>query len=345
VIPKRKVAVLLLGLGALHLFSLFAGFFSPYDFAEQNRDLLYAPPSRLHFIDDQAQWHLRPVACALAERADLPGTYAEDVHHCAAIHFFVRGSKYRFLGAFESSLHLFGVEKPYRIFLLGSDGYGRDVFSRILYGSQLSLFSGLLAMCLSLIVGTSLGIAAGYYGGGFDAAVMRCAELFLALPWIYLLFAIRAFLPLHISPGRTFFMIFAVIGLVGWARPARLIRGVALSGRERGYVLAARTFGAPDFYLMRRHLLPQAYSILLTQAALLVPQYILAEVTLSFLGLGIGEPAPSWGNMLATLQQYDVLVSYWWMWAPGLLLIPVFLVYQILGNALQESADCRAYSR
>jgi peptide/nickel transport system permease protein len=171
---------------------------------------------------------------------------------------------------------------------------------------------------------------------------MRCVELFLALPWLYLLFAIRAFLPLHISPIRTFFLILAVIGMVGWARPARLIRGVALSGRERGYVLAARTFGGSGFYLMRRHLLPQAYSMLLTQAALLIPQYILAEVTLSFLGLGVGEPVPSWGNMLATLQQYDVLVSYWWMWAPGLVLIPVFLIYQLLGNALQESADCSA---
>jgi peptide/nickel transport system permease protein len=339
---KRKVTALLLGLAALHFLGLFAGFFSPYDFAEQNRDLLYAPPSRLHFIDNGGKWHARPLLCALAERVESPGSYAEDEHHCIPMQFFVRGTKYRFLGVFHSIVHLFGVEAPFRIFLFGSDGYGRDVFSRLLYASQLSLFSGLLATGISLMIGTSLGIAAGYYGGGFDALVMRCAELFLGLPWIYLLFAIRAFLPLHISPSRMFFMLFTVIGLVGWARPARLIRGIALSGKERGYVLAARSFGAPDFYLMKRHLLPQAYSILLTQAALLVPQYILAEVTLSFLGLGIGEPAPSWGNMLATLLQYDVLISYWWMWTPGLLLIPVFLIYQVVGNALQESADCRA---
>jgi peptide/nickel transport system permease protein len=342
---KNRVTVLFIGVGALYLLGLCAGFLAPYDFAEQNRDLLYTPPSRIHFLDAHGQWHLRPYVCAIGERDDDPGTYAEDRQKCVPVQFFVRGSSYRIVGLLQSRLHLFGVEAPYKIYLLGSDGYGRDVFSRLLYGSQISLFSGTLAMALSLLIGVLLGIAAGYYGGWFDAIVMRCVELFLALPWLYLLFAIRAFLPLHISPVRTFFLILTVIGLVGWARPARLIRGVALSGKERGYVLAARTFGGSNLYLMRRHLLPQAYSILLTQAALLIPQYILAEVTLSFLGLGVGEPVPTWGNMLSTLQQYDVLISYWWMWAPGLILIPVFLIYQFLGNALQESADCSVYSQ
>ena len=119
-----------------------------------------------------------------------------------------------------------------------------------------------------------------------------------------------------------------------WARPARLVRGVVLSARERNYVLAARGFGAGDLYLIRRHIAPQTFGLVLTQAALLVPQYILAEVTLSFLGLGVGEPVPSWGNMLAALQQYHVLSSYWWMWLPGLALVPVFLAYFALAEAL-----------
>jgi peptide/nickel transport system permease protein len=254
----------------------------------------------------------------------------------------VQGSRYELLGHFQSTWHLFGVDSPNRIFLLGSDGYGRDVFSRLLYGSQISLFAGFLATALTLTVGALLGTMAGYYGGWIDAAIMRCVEIFLALPWLYLLFAIRAFLPLHISPSRAFLLLIIVIGAVGWARPARLIRGVVLSGKERGYCLAAKGFGASDFYLMRRHLLPQTYSVLLTQAALLIPQYILAEVTLSFLGLGVGEPVASWGNMLGTLQQYDVLVSYWWMWAPGIAVIPVFFCYQLLGNALQQRARCSA---
>jgi peptide/nickel transport system permease protein len=156
------------------------------------------------------------------------------------------------------------------------------------------------------------------------------------LPWLYLLFALRAFLPLHINSGQAFLLIIAVIGAVGWARPARLVRGIVLSGNEREYVRTARLFGGSDLYVMRRHILPQTYGVLLTQAALLIPQYILAEVTLSFLGLGVGEPAASWGNMLAGLQQYHVLVSYWWMWVPGFAVIPVFLGYMLLANALQE---------
>ncbi len=222
---------------------------------------------------------------------------------------------------------------------MGTDSYGRDVFSRLLYGSQVSLLSGLLATALSLGIGALLGIVAGYYGGWVDAVVMRFGELFLALPWLYLLFALRAFLPLHINPGQAFLLIIAVIGAIGWARPARLIRGIVLSAKERHYVLAARVFGASDLYLMRRHILPQTYGVLFTQATLLVPQYILAEVTLSFLGLGVGEPAPSWGNMLATLQQYHVLVSCWWMWAPGFMLIPVFLSYLVLANIVQEKGE------
>ncbi|HTU41694.1 MAG TPA: ABC transporter permease [Candidatus Aquilonibacter sp.] len=339
---NKRLTAPLFSIVGIYLCVLLAGFLAPYNFATQDRNLLYAAPSRLHFVDTDGRWHLRPSVCVLTERLGAFGVYDEDRNNCFPIHFFVRGSTYRFLGVFQSTWHFFGVESPARIFLLGSDGYGRDVFSRLLYGGQISLFSGLLAMGLSLLVGALLGTVAGYYGGWIDGAVMRCSELFLALPWLYLLFAIRAFLPLHISPSRTFLLLIAVIGLIGWARPARLIRGVVLSGKERGYVLAARGFGGLDFYLMRRHLLPQTYSVLLTQAALLIPQYILAEVTLSFLGLGVGEPVPSWGNMLSTLQQYDVLISYWWMWAPGLALIPVFLIYQLLGSALQASADCNA---
>src|SRR5258706_9888156 len=127
---------------------------------------------------------------------------------------------------------------------------------------------------------------------------MRSAELFLALPWLYLLFAVRAVLPLSVSPGQAFLLLVLVIGLVDWGRPARLVRGVVLSARERNFVLAARGFGASNAYLLRRHLMPLTFRVLLTQMAVLIPQFILAEVILSFLGLGIGEPFPSWGNML-----------------------------------------------
>jgi len=155
------------------------------------------------------------------------------------------------------------------------------------------------------------------------------------LPWLYLLLALRALLPLHIDPVHVFFIVIALIGALGWARPTRLIRGMTLSLRERHYISAARSFGASDAYLIRRHILPAMSSLLFTQAALLIPQYVLAEVTLSFFGLGIGEPTPSWGSMLAALQQYRVLVSAWWLFAPGVLMAVVFYSYQALHDALR----------
>jgi peptide/nickel transport system permease protein len=143
-------------------------------------------------------------------------------------------------------------------------------------------------------------------------------------------------LPLHIEPVQAFILILVVVGLIGWARPARLIRGVVLSARAREYVVAARCLGASDVYLFRRHVLPQVHGVVLTQAAVLAPQYILAEMTLSFFGLGVAEPVPSWGNMLASLQRYHVLTSYWWMFAPGLALIPVSLLFYALADALHR---------
>jgi peptide/nickel transport system permease protein len=156
------------------------------------------------------------------------------------------------------------------------------------------------------------------------------------VPWFYLLLAVRAALPLHISPLSAFILVVGVIGLLNWGQPARLVRGVVLSGRERNFVQAAQGFGADGFYLLKRHLLPMSFSVALTQMALLVPRFILAEVVLSFLGLGIGEPFPSWGNMVAAAQQYYVLSSYWWMILPALAPVPIFLAYHALADALQE---------
>jgi peptide/nickel transport system permease protein len=167
---------------------------------------------------------------------------------------------------------------------------------------------------------------------------MRIAELFMALPWIYLLFAMRAFLPLTVPPLQAFVLVVVVFAAVGWARPARMVRGLVLSAKERDFVRAARGFGASGGYLLRRHILPETAGVVLTQVAILGPQFVLAEMTLSFLGLGMPEPVPSWGNMLASLQHYNVLVSYWWMYLPVVVMVPFFLGYLLLASLLQESS-------
>ena len=328
----------LLVLAALHGIIICAGFFAPYDPVEQDRKSPYLPPVRIHFVDSGGHLHLRPFAYSLRLREGSFDQYDEDTAQSHTIRFFVQGDRYHLLGLLPCRMHFFGADNA-RIYLLGSDGYGRDQLSRLLFGGQVSLLAGLLGAGITLFAGLLIGAMAGYCGGWKDSVLMRLAELFLALPWLYLLFALRAFLPLTVSPLGAFFLIIAVIGAVGWARPARLVRGVVLSAKERDFVRAARGFGASPFYLLRRHILPETYGVLLTQAAILIPQYVLAEMTLSFLGLGVPEPVPSWGNLLSSLQQYSVLVSYWWMYLPALVMVPFFLGYLGLASALQEQGQ------
>ena len=335
---QRKLVVLLTLLGAAHLMIACAGFFAPYDPTTQDRNHPYAPPMRPNFVDAAGHFHLRPFVYSENLREGSFDEYVRDTSHPIPLRFFITGTSYRLFGLIPMRLHLFGADGS-PAFLLGSDAYGRDLFSRMLYGGQISLLAGLLATALALSSGLLIGALAGFFGGWTDEILMRVAELFLALPWLYLLFAIRAFLPLAVSPVQAFFLVVVLIGTVGWARPARLIRGVVLSAKERDYVRAAKGFGASNSYLLRSHILPQAWSVVLTQAAILVPQYVLAEVTLSFLGLGVPEPAASWGNLLTSLQQYSVLTSYWWMYLPSLGMVPFFLGYLALASALQKRAE------
>lgn len=319
----------------LHGIIAAAGFFAPYDPVAQDRDRPYLPPMRVHMMDARGHLHLRPFFYPLRLQAGSFDQYEEDTATPVPLKFFKHGAAYRLLGFVPSHLHLFGATGS-RIYLLGTDTYGRDQLSRILYGGQVSLLAGLLGAGITLFLGALIGMAAGYFGGWRDELLMRIAELFLALPWLYLLFALRAFLPLAVSPLEAFLLVVIVIGMVGWTRPARLVRGVVLSVKERDFVRVARGFGASDIYLLRRHILPETASVLLTQAAILIPQFVLAEMTLSFLGLGVPEPMSSWGNLLSTLQQYNVLVSYWWMYLPALAIVPFFLGYLSLASALQQ---------
>jgi peptide/nickel transport system permease protein len=312
---------------------LLAGLIAPYDYAVQNRDFSFAPPTRVHFVDTKGKFHLRPFVYAVHDRS---AEYVEERKQMYPVRFLVRGAEYKIAGFWAASTHLFGVDEPARIFLVGTDQYGRDQLSRLLRGGQISLIAGLLAAALSIGIGLLFGVIAGYYGRLADEFVMRVAEVFMVLPWLYLLLGVKAFLPLNVDPAKSFLLVVAVIGIVGWARPARLIRGVVLSAKERNYVLAARGFGASDIYLLRRHILPQTMGVVLTQATLLAPRYSLSEMTLSFLGLGVSEPVPSWGNMLTSLQQYHVLTSYWWMFLPALPVIVVFWAYFTVANTLQE---------
>jgi peptide/nickel transport system permease protein len=329
---KARMRFFVIALIAMHIAILLAGVVAPYGRAAQNRGLAYVPPTRLHFRGASGL-HWQPFVYG---SINDPDGRREDLTREYPVRLFVRGDSYRVFGIFTTNFHLFGVDSPGRVFLLGTDSYGRDEFSRLLYGGQISLAAGLLATFIALAVATIIGTISGYFGKWVDESLMGSAELFLSLPWFYFLVGLRAFLPLHLSSTSTFLLIICVIGTIGWARPARLVRGVVLSARNRNYVLAARGFGGSDFYLLWRHVVPETFGVLLTQTALLVPQYVAAEAVLSFFGLGIAEPVPSWGNMLSTLQQYNVLISYYWLLAPACALVVTSVMYWLLADAIHH---------
>jgi len=333
---KRLPFLALTILAAVAGGTMFSRFLAPYNPSFQERRLPWAPPMRLHFMDNQGALHVRPFVYPWVEQSGRYAEYRADARHPQPLYFLLRTPCAGLHDMSDGCLHLFGLKGTERVFLLGTDRYGRDVFSRLLYGGRLSLLAGLLATALSLAIGLLAGSLAGYFRGLAETLLMRFAELFLAIPWLYLLLAVRAILPLRITPAGALLIVVAVIGGVGWARPALLVRSVVLSARERAYVFAARGFGASRWYLLWHHILPETRGVLLTQASLLIPQFILAEVTLSYLGLGFGGTVPSWGTMLAAVASYEVLASYWWMLSPVWVLIALFWAFQSLAGSVEE---------
>jgi peptide/nickel transport system permease protein len=225
---------------------------------------------------------------------------------------------------------------PSRTHWLGTDDYGRDVWSRYLYGTRWSVSVGLCATALVMLLGWAIGGLAGFQGGWVDWILMQITELFLVIPWLYLLIAVRAAMPLNLSPRRAFAILLFAIALTSWARPARIVRGLVLSLREKEYVQAALGFGVGGLTTFFRHVAPGTYGLLATQTLLLLPRFILAEVTLSYMGLGLGEPEPSWGTMILPLKQVYLLRDEWWRVLPLLLMIPFFAGLAMLARTLER---------
>ncbi|MCC6537473.1 MAG: ABC transporter permease [Bryobacterales bacterium] len=254
----------------------------------------------------------------------------------AALHVAALGAGWLAPALPEAQFREHALAPPSAQFWLGTDALGRDQFSRLLHGARISLFSGIGAALLAAIIGGALGLAAGLRGGWLDRAVMQAAEIFLSLPWTYALLALRAALPLDASPAAVLAGMLGLLAVVGWARPARLVRGIALSVRERHYVAAARSFGAGPVYLLRRHILPAVRPALAEFVCLAAPQFVAAEVTLSFLGLGLQEPAASWGTMLAAYTRYETMTAAPWMAAPAVALaVTALCYYGVFGSVRQ----------
>lgn len=262
---------------------------------------------------------------------DLPYA-APGFYKGASLSWFVKGEPYRVLGIIPASRRLIGTPEPGRVFLLGSDEFGRDWYSRLCHGASISLLIAPFAAAISLVVAVCLGIVAGAQGGWIDALLVKASEIFVVLPWFYVVVALRAALPLTLSGPTGLVIVFAVLAGLGSATPARVFRALVRSLRTREFVLAGRAAGAGPGRLFRWHVLPFLLPTMRTQFLVSVPAFIVTEVTLSFLGLGIAEPTPTWGSMLTPLQQYVVLTSYPWMFAPAIVVIVVCLALQIVAR-------------
>lgn len=324
-------------LAILYFMALFAGFFAPYSFERQDRQRFFHSPTGLQFRDGKL----------VVPRYTQVGTsfkYNPSPTDYQPVRFFVRGDKYKWLGLVPSNLHLFGTADPvnYPVYLLGTDQYGRDIFSRLLYGSQISLSIGLIGIALSFSFGMLIGGIAGYFGGWSDNLIMRVSELVMSIPGLYLIMALRMAFPPQLSSVQIYLLVVVILSFVRWAASARVIRGMALSIRERQFVLAARSLGQSNFRVIVKHLLPNTFSYVIVAATLSIPYYILGEVVLSFLNVGIQEPDASWGIMLNAAGNPDYLQSYPWLLAPGVAIFITVLAFNFLGDGLRDAVDAKS---
>ena len=339
----KKSHLAVVGITVLVLFYLgaaFCEFLTPYAPDEQRVDLRLSPPQRLHLYAEDG-FHLRPFVYGRSmskHPKTLQRMYTENREEQHGIQFFVRGDPYKLWGALRSDLHLFGVEDG-TIFLLGTDNLGRDVFSRILYASRISLTIGLVGVALSFVLGCILGGASGYFGGKIDMIVQRVTEVLLSVPSIPLWMLLSSVLPPRWSAIKVYFGITVILSLKGWTGLARVVRGKFLQLREEDYVMAAKIAGAKQSRIISGHLLPSFMSYLIVHITLAIPGMILGETALSFLGIGLRPPVVSWGTLLQQAQDFPVIVLYPWLLIPGLFVVVAVLAFNFVGDGLRDAAD------
>lgn len=332
-------------LAFMYVVALFAEPIAPYDPFQVRGQHKYVQPVPVTFFDPDGAFTFWPGVNGLVGSRDpttLRLTYVPDESVWYPVQLFVHGSQYRLWGLFETDVHLFGLspEMPDQtLFLLGTDRLGRDVFSRVVYGTRLSLSIGLIAVALSFVLGILFGGVSGYYGGWVDMAVQRTIEFIRSIPRIPLYMAIAAAIPPKWPVEYTYLAITLIVAVIGWTGLARVVRGRFLSLRGEDFVLAARLAGASERRIMFRHMLPSFTSHIIASLTLAIPGTILAETSLSFLGLGLREPAISWGVLLQETQNIQSVALSPWLLLPAVPLIVAVMAFNFFGDGLRDASD------
>jgi peptide/nickel transport system permease protein len=323
-----------------YLVAIFANFFSVQDINSFNAKYKYVAPTDIHWTDEDGSF-TRPYIVNITRKLNMETLEYEYTpgEEKFPIKFLHRGYDYKFLGLFETDIHLMGVDEGAELFLMGSDKLGRDIFSKVIHGARISLSIGLIGVFLSLIFGAILGGISGFYGGRTDTLIQRLIEVLMSFPSIPLWMALAASLPPHWSPLIVYFMITLILSLIGWTGIARVVRGIVMRLKEEKYTEAALLSGAGNFYIIRKHLLPGSTSFVIAHATLSIPAMIIAETSLSFLGIGLRPPVVSWGVLLQEAQSITVIANYPWILYPAGFVIAIVLFFNFLGDGLRDAAD------
>jgi peptide/nickel transport system permease protein len=340
---KHKLAVAsAVFLIVAYLATLLAGFVAPYDPATRSRNL-YAPPQTIQFFDENGQFHLQPFVYGYSMSRDLQTlspVYKHDHAKKFPISLFVTGEPYALLGVIPLDVHLFGVESGGYIHLAGTDNFGRDLFTRLVYGAQISLSVGIISVFVSLVLGLVIGGISGLYGGWVDNVIQRVIEAIIAIPTIPLWLGLAAAVPRDWPPLYQYFAILIVLSLISWTSTARVARGRFLALREQEFVTAAKLYGASQVRIIRKHLVPNLMSYVIVTLTLAIPGIIIGETALSFLGVGLKAPTVSWGVLLQEAQKVQVIQFYPWLWiGPTLCVVSVVLAFNFVGDGARDAAD------
>ena len=319
---------------------LVSEFLAPYSLHTRNANFIFAPPQEIHFFHDGK--FLGPFVYGQKYKLNLETLrreYTDDISSVQPLRFFCRGDNYEFWSLFGSDIHFMCPAEGANFFFLGTDRLGRDIWSRMIYGTRISLTVGLIGIVLSFILGISIGGAAGYFGGWVDNLAQRAIEILRSIPDLPLWMGLSAALPVNWSPIAVFFGQTLILGLVDWPGLARAVRSKLLALREEDYCTAAILMGAPPSRIIFRHLLPNFMSHLIASATLSIPSMILAETALSFLGLGLRPPITSWGVLLVEAQNLEAVELYPWLLLPAVPVIITVLAFNFLGDGLRDAAD------